>query len=86
MKPGDVITGRKQLAESVGMTEQQVRTILNRLKSTNEITIKTSPQGSIIHIVRYELYQIATNELTNKNAGSASIEGSMFLISDPSAP
>lgn len=65
LRPGDVVTGRSQLALALNLTEQQVRTILNRLKSTNEITIKTSPQGTIIHIVRYEEYQISTNETTN---------------------
>lgn len=66
LQPGDVITGRKQLALSLDMSEQKIRTILERLKSTNEITIKTSPQGSVIHIVRYAMYQISTNESTNE--------------------
>lgn len=66
LQPGDVITGRKQLALNLDMSEQKIRTILERLKSTNEITIKTSPQGSVIHIVRYAMYQISTNESTNE--------------------
>ena len=38
--PGQTIIGRKALAEALGMSEQNVRTSLNHLKSTTEITIK----------------------------------------------
>ena len=45
-------------------------TALNKLKSTNEITIKTSPQGTVIQIVNYKKYQIVTNEITNEQPTS----------------
>lgn len=66
LKAGTVITGRKLLAEQTGLTVQQVRTSLKRLISTNEITNKTSPQGTIIQIVKYIDYQVLTNEVTIK--------------------
>lgn len=66
LKAGTVITGRKLLAEQTGLTVQQVRTSLKRLISTSEITNKTSPQGTIIQIVKYTDYQVLTNELTIK--------------------
>lgn len=57
IKRGSFVTGRKKLAEETGLTEQQVRTSLKRLKATNEITIKTTKKYSIISIVNYEMYQ-----------------------------
>lgn len=57
LKTGQLITGRKQISKETGLSEQQVRTCLNRLKSTNEITIETTNQYSIITILKYDLYQ-----------------------------
>ena len=54
---GQVLTGRKVLAEQTGLSEQQVRTSLNKLKSTNEITIKSTSHNSLITLVCWESYQ-----------------------------
>lgn len=62
---GSLVAGRKQLAEETGMTEQEIRTALNHLKSTNEITIKTTKKFSIITITNYELYQM-NNQVDNQ--------------------
>ena len=66
LKTGSIITSRDLLARETGLTSQQIRTALSKLISTNEITSVTSSQGTIIQIVRYEKYQIATNEITNE--------------------
>lgn len=70
LKAGTVITGRELLAKQTGLTVQQVRTSIDRLISTNEITNKTSPQGTIIQIVKYIDYQVLTNEVTIKQPTS----------------
>mgnify|MGYP000892628704 CR=1 FL=1 len=54
---GQLITGRNSLAEATGISQQTVRTCLNRLKSTSEITIKTTNKYSVITILKYEDYQ-----------------------------
>lgn len=54
---GQLVTGRVELAEQTGLTEQQVRTALSKLKSTGEITIKTTNKYSIITICNYARYQ-----------------------------
>ena len=66
LKVGTIITSRDILAFETSLSVQQVRTALDKLKSTNEITIKTSSQGTIIEVVNYSKYQLATNEVTNK--------------------
>lgn len=63
---GQFITGRKKLASDLNMTEQSVRTCINRLKSTSEITIKSTNKYSIITLLNYELYQIEQEESTSE--------------------
>ena len=70
LKVGTIITSRDILAFETSLSVQQVRTALDKLKSTNEITIKTSSQGTIIEIVNYAKYQLATSEVTNKQPTS----------------
>lgn len=63
---GETLTGLELLSKELGLTVQQTRTALSKLKSTNEITIKTSSQGTVIQIVNYSKYQTVTNEITDE--------------------
>jgi hypothetical protein len=54
---GQFLTGRKKLSVETGLSEQQVRTCLKRLKSTNELTIESTNAYSIITVNNYDLYQ-----------------------------
>ena len=68
---GSLVTGRKELAESLGISEQSIRTALNHLKSTNEITIKSTNKFSIVTIVNWEKYQcrdFETNQQINQQS------------------
>jgi hypothetical protein len=64
VKVGSLLTGRELLSQQTGLSVRQVRTCLERLKSTNEVTIKSSKQGTIIEVVKYKNYQVTTNETT----------------------
>lgn len=67
--PGQVVCGRKQLAKELGVGEQTIRTALNHLISTNEITIKVTNKFSIITIRKWGKYQadgIVGNQQTNQ--------------------
>lgn len=57
IKRGQVITGRKKLSSVTGISERSIRTCLERLESTNEVTIKTTSKNSVITIVKYDFYQ-----------------------------
>lgn len=57
VRRGQLVIGRKKLSENTGLTEQQVRTSLKRLKSTNEITINSTKRFSIVTILNYRKYQ-----------------------------
>lgn len=63
---GSFVTGRKQLAEELGISEQSIRTSINKLKSTNEITTKSTNKFTIITIVNYGKYQKKKEELTSE--------------------
>lgn len=57
IKRGQVVTGRKSLSNELKISEQAIRTSLNKLKITNEITIETTNKFSIITIEKYDVYQ-----------------------------
>jgi biotin operon repressor len=57
IKRGQVITGRKKLAEQLGMTERQIRSCLQHLEKTQEVTIKATNRYTLITIVKYDFYQ-----------------------------
>ena len=63
---GSLIIGRKIIARECHLTEQNVRTALNHLKSTNEITTKSTNKFTVASIVNWEKYQCFENESTNK--------------------
>jgi len=64
---GQLISGRKALSQDTGIPEQSIRTSLNKLKSTNELTIKSTSKYSIYTIVNYDKYQSKDSELTIKS-------------------
>jgi len=51
------VTGRKKLSAELGITQQTIRTCLNHLKSTNEITVEPTNKFSIITVCNYNSYQ-----------------------------
>lgn len=72
---GSFVTSVAKLSQELSsnkhkFTIQQVRTSIEHLKSTNEITITTTNKYTIITVNNYELYQGANkpvnNQLTNK--------------------
>lgn len=70
IEQGQLVTSLEHLSKEIGLTFQQTRTALDKLKSTNEITIKTTNKNSLITIMNYSFYQNnetkITSEITNK--------------------
>lgn len=67
--PGQIVTSLGNLSESTGLTVQNVRTSINKLKTTGEITIKSTNKFSILTLCNWEQYQSiedAINKPTNK--------------------
>lgn len=54
---GSFITSLAHLSAETGLTVQQVRTSLNKLKITNELTSKTTSRNTVITVNNYNSYQ-----------------------------
>ena len=65
IEAGQFITSRDKLAAELPLSVQQVRTALDKLKSTGEITIKTTTKYSMISITNWSKYQ-ESNQPINK--------------------
>lgn len=58
LEEGQFVDGRKAMAFRTGLTEQQIRTCIERLKSTNELTSKSTNEYTIFTINSWKKYQI----------------------------
>lgn len=67
VKRGSFVTSYENLAFETGLTVRQVRTALNKLKTTGEVTHKSTSQYSIIVVNNYEKYQ-ANDKQIDKQA------------------
>tara|TARA_R110002153_G_scaffold78418_3_gene200814 strand:- start:5682 stop:6467 length:786 start_codon:yes stop_codon:yes gene_type:complete len=54
---GQTITSRETLSRETGLSIQQIRTSLNKLKSTSDITIKSTSTYTVVTLAAYSLYQ-----------------------------
>jgi hypothetical protein len=57
VRRGQLVTSVAKISADTGLSTQVVRTCLNRIKSTNTITIKTTNKFTIVTINRYDDYQ-----------------------------
>ena len=62
---GQLVTSYKRLAEDLGFGVQQVRTAIDKLVSTCEITCETTNKYTIITIVNWHDYQVLEQENEN---------------------
>lgn len=57
IKRGELVTSLPTLAFETGLTVRQIRTALNHLKMTGELTVKTTSKYSVITVNNYNIYQ-----------------------------
>lgn len=67
IKRGSYLTGRESLAQETNLSVQQVRTALNKLKSTSDITIESTNRGVLINVTNYCLYQDKDEKINQQN-------------------
>ena len=67
VKRGQFITSYENLASATGLTVQQVRTAIEKLQSTNEITYKSTSHYSVITVKNYNLYQDSNKQKPQPN-------------------
>lgn len=66
IKKGQVITSNKRLAEDLGFTTKQVRTALDKLKSTGEIICEGTNKYTLVTVVNWEEYQYLEENRANE--------------------
>ena len=66
IKRGQLWTSLDTLVEESGLTKMQVRTSLDKLISTHEITRKATHSGQLITIVNYDFYQSSDGDITHE--------------------
>lgn len=77
---GQLLTSRDQLSKLTGLTDRKIRTCINRLKSTSELTIKSTNKYTIITICNYDKYQVKEdltdqqNDQQNANERPATVQ------------
>lgn len=57
IRRGQMVLSLSRMADSLGISVQQARTILMRLKSTGEITSESTNRYTIVTISKYDTYQ-----------------------------
>lgn len=74
IKRGQLVTSRAKLSLATGISERSIRTSLENLKTTNEITIKSTNRFTIITICKYEDYQLIEEESDQVNDQQTAIQ------------
>ena len=59
---GQLVTSRAALAESTGLSEQQLRTCIGRLKINQQIVTQSTSKHTIITICNYDSYQATEDD------------------------
>lgn len=65
---GQFITSQQHLSDELGLSVRQIRTALDKLKSTGEVTVKITNKFSIISIPNYDQYQGNDKQAVNEKS------------------
>lgn len=68
--PGQFVTSRETLAFETGLSEQQIRTSLNKLKSTSEITSTTTSKYTLITVSNWIEYQQGNQPINQQSTSN----------------
>lgn len=64
---GSCVFGRKAWADELGLTEQQIRTAIKHLKTSGEITIKTTNKFSVVTIENWGKWQLLDGAINQQD-------------------
>jgi hypothetical protein len=71
INPGQLIITFRRVAEETGLTMREFRTSIEHLKSTQEITYKSTHQYTLVTIANWALYQSCEEEATQQTTSKA---------------
>lgn len=73
LKRGQLLFSRKQIADKLGLSEQNVRTAISHLQLTNEITIKSTNKYSIVTICKYDSW-VSVDDEANQQTNQQNVQ------------
>ena len=71
---GQKVISIQKLAQETGLTEQSVKTAIKKLKSTGELTSKSTNKYTVVTLTNYDFYQDKEKQLTNKTTSNLTNE------------
>lgn len=71
VEPGQFVTSLAHMAKDIGISVRQLRTALNHLKSTHELTQTATSRATLITIEKWALYQSAGEKATQRATSKA---------------
>ena len=75
IEKGQAITSYAHLAEELGFSVKQIRTALNKLKSTGEVASESTNRYTIITVVNWEKYQVLEFDEASEGASEGANKG-----------
>lgn len=63
---GSFVSSINRLHEETGLTEREVRTAISHLKTTGEVTSKTTNKFTVFTVLNYDLYQASDKQADNQ--------------------
>lgn len=63
---GSFVSSIGKLANETGLTEREIRTAISHLKTTGEVTSKTTNKFTVFSVVKYDLYQASDKQNVSK--------------------
>lgn len=71
---GQFVSGRQVISDATGISERSVRTSINKLKATGELTTKTTNRFTVYTLENWGKYQIDDEEATSQLTSQASLK------------
>ena len=65
LKAGQLVTGRKRMAQDCNLSEQSVRTTMRNLEKLDFLTIKSTNKFSVVTVLNWESYQLTNQQTTS---------------------
>lgn len=75
IQKGQLVTSYGQLAADLGFSVKQVRTALDKLKSTGEVASESTNKYTVLTVVNWEKYQVLLLDEASEGADSGANEG-----------
>lgn len=85
LRRGQLLAGRKQLSVMTGLSEQEVRTALERLKKTGDVQIAAKSKYSIITLTKYDEHCSVTSTSTNDQPAHQPENNQQITSNQPAA-